>query len=229
MTKKNGGIALVILGSIGVLLMLVGFVFAVRLSLQVNDTADEIVAPFTTGLDTIDAQLTTVEKLVDEFSEVVTAEAVADLAQKLGEADARLEGVGGYLDIARSAVAALDAIPFIPVDLTGLNDDLDGLEEGLRSLTSGLDQVTQFVLENQEVPAQVEAEVNAGLAQLRTGLTAAQQEVTDVDDAVQWWLGAGMVWTFAILLWGMLGQIGLIAFGLQLRRSEATPASTTQL
>ena len=229
MTKKNGGLALVILGGIGVLLMLVGFVFAVRLSIQVKDTADEIVAPFTTGLDTIDAQLTTVEKLVDEFSEVVTAEAVADLAQKLGEADARLEGVGGYLDIARSAVAALDAIPFIPVDLTGLNDDLDGLEEGLRSLTSGLDQVTQFVLENQEVPAQVEAEVNAGLAQLRTGLTAAQQEVTDVDDAVQWWLGAGMVWTFAILLWGMLGQIGLIAFGLQLRRSEATPASTTQL
>ena len=229
MTKKNGGIALVILGGIGVLLMLVGFVFAVRLSLQVNDTADEIVAPITTGLDTIDAQLTTVEKLVDEFSEVVTAEAVADIAQKLGEVDARLEGVGGYLDIARSAVAALDAIPFIPVDLTGLNDDLDGLEEGLRSLTSGLDQVTQFVLENQEVPAQVEAEVNAGLAQLRTGLTAAQQEVTDVDDAVQWWLGAGMVWTFAILLWGMLGQIGLIAFGLQLRRSEATPASTTPL
>ena len=228
MTKKNGGIALVILGGIGVLLMLVGFVFAVRLSLQVNDTADEIVAPITTGLDTIDAQLTTVEKLVDEFSEVVTAEAVADLAQTLGEANVRLEGVGGYLDIARSAVAALDAIPFIPVDLTGLNDDLDGLEEGLRSLTSGLDQVTQFVLENQEVPAQVEAEVNAGLAQLRTGLTAAQQEVTDVDDAVQWWLGAGMVWTFAILLWGMLGQIGLIAFGLQLRRSEATPASTTQ-
>ena len=229
MTKKNGGIALVILGGIGVLLMLVGFVFAVRLSLQVNDTADEIVAPITTGLDTIDAQLTTVEKLVDEFSEVVTAEAVADLAQTLGEANVRLEGVGGYLDIARSAVAALDAIPFIPVDLTGLNDDLDGLEEGLLSLTSGLDQVTQFVLENQEVPAQVEAEVNAGLAQLRTGLTAAQQEVTDVDDAVQWWLGAGMVWTFAILLWGMLGQIGLIAFGLQLRRSEATPASTTQL
>ena len=173
MTKKNGGIALVILGGIGVLLMLVGFVFAVRLSLQVNDTADEIVAPITTGLDTIDAQLTTVEKLVDEFSEVVTAEAVADLAQTLGEANVRLEGVGGYLDIARSAVAALDGIPFIPVDLTGLNDDLDGLEEGLRSLTSGLDQVTQFVLENQEVPAQVEAEVNAGLAQLRTGLTAA--------------------------------------------------------
>ena len=229
MTKKNGGIALVILGGIGVLLMLVGFVFAVRLSLQVNDTADEIVAPITTGLDTIDAQLTTVEKLVDEFSEVVTAEAVADLAQTLGEANVRLEGVGGYLDIARSAVAALDAIPFIPVDLTGLNDDLDGLEEGLRSLTSGLDQVTQFVLENQEVPAQVEAEVNAGLAQLRTGLTAAQQEVTDVDDAVQWWLGVGMVWTFAILFWGMLGQIGLIAFGLQLRRSEATPASTTPL
>jgi hypothetical protein len=228
-TKKNGGIALVILGGIGVLLMLVGFVFAVRLSIQVNDTADEIVAPFTTGLDTIDAQLTTVEKLVDEFSGVVTAEAVADLAQKLGEANVRLEGVGGYLDIARSAVAALDAIPFIPVDLTGLNDDLDGLEEGLRSLTSGLDQVTQFVLENQEVPAQVEAGVNAGLAELRTGLTAAQQEVTDVDDAVQWWLGVGMVWTFAILLWGMLGQIGLIAFGLQLRRSEAAPASTTQL
>jgi hypothetical protein len=228
-TKKNGGIALVILGGIGVLLMLVGFVFAVRLSLQVNDTADEIVAPITTGLDTIDAQLTTVEKLVDEFSEIVTAEAVADLAQKLGEANARLEGVGGYLDIARSAVAALDAIPFIPVDLTGLNDDLDGLEEGLRSLTSGLDQVTQFVLKNQEVPAQVEAEVNAGLAQLRTGLTAAQQEVADVDDAAQWWLGAGMVWTFAILLWGMLGQIGLIAFGLQLRRSEATHASTRQL
>ncbi len=229
MTKKNGGIALVILGGIGVLLMLVGFVFAVGLSLQVNDTADEIVAPITTGLDTIDAQLTTVEKLVDEFSEVVTAEVVADLAQTLGEANVRLEGVGGYLDIARSAVAALDGIPFIPVDLTGLNDDLDGLEEGLRSLTSGLDQVTQFVLENQEVPAQVEAEVNAGLAQLRTGLTVAQQEVTDVDDAVQWWLGAGMVWTFAILLWGMLGQIGLIALGLQLRRSEATPASTTQL
>ena len=229
MTKKNGGIALVILGGIGVLLMLVGFVFAVGLSLQVNDTADEIVAPINTGLDTIDAQLTTVEKLVDEFSEVVTAEVVADLAQTLGEANVRLEGVGGYLDIARSAVAALDGIPFIPVDLTGLNDDLDGLEEGLRSLTSGLDQVTQFVLENQEVPAQVEAEVNAGLAQLRTGLTVAQQEVTDVDDAVQWWLGAGMVWTFAILLWGMLGQIGLIALGLQLRRSEATPASTTQL
>ena len=229
MTKKNGGIALVILGGIGVLLMLVGFVFAVGLSLQVNDTADEIVAPITTGLDTIDAQLTTVEKLVDEFSEVVTAEVVADLAQTLGEANVRLEGVGGYLDIARSAVAALDGIPFIPVDLTGLNDDLDGLEEGLRSLTSGLDQVTQFVLENQEVPAQVEAEVNAGLAQLRTGLTVAQQEVTDVDDAVQWWLGAGMVWTFAILLWGMLGQIGLIVLGLQLRRSEATPASTTQL
>ncbi len=229
MTKKNGGIALVILGGIGVLLMLVGFVFAVGLSLQVNDTADEIVAPINTGLDTIDAQLTTVEKLVDDFSEVVTAEVVADLAQTLGEANVRLEGVGGYLDIARSAVAALDGIPFIPVDLTGLNDDLDGLEEGLRSLTSGLDQVTQFVLENQEVPAQVEAEVNAGLAQLRTGLTVAQQEVTDVDDAVQWWLGAGMVWTFAILLWGMLGQIGLIALGLQLRRSEATPASTTQL
>ena len=229
MTKKNWGLALMILGGIGVLLMLVGFVFAVGLSLQVNDTADEIVAPITTGLDTIDAQLTTVEKLVDEFSEVLTAEAIADLAQKLGEANVRLEGVGGYLDIARSAVAALDAIPFIPVDLTGLNDDLDGLEEGLLSLTSGLDQVTQFVLENQEVPAQVEAEVNAGLAQLRTGLTAAQQEVTDVDDAVQWWLGAGMVWTFAILLWGMLGQIGLIAFGLHLRRSEATPASTTQL
>ena len=228
MTKKNGGIALVILGGIGVLLMLVGFVFAVGLSLQVNDTADEIVAPINTGLDTIDAQLTTVEKLVDEFSEVVTAEVVADLAQTLGEANVRLEGVGGYLDIARSAVAALDGIPFIPVDLTGLNDDLDGLEEGLRSLTSGLDQVTQFVLENQEVPAQVEAEVNAGLAQLRTGLTVAQQEVTDVDDAVQWWLGAGMVWTFAILLWGMLGQIGLIVLGLQLRRSEATPASTTQ-
>ena len=229
MTKKNGGIALVILGGIGVLLMLVGFVFAVGLSLQVNDTADEIVAPINTGLDTIDAQLTTVEKLVDDFSEVVTAEVVADLAQTLGEANVRLEGVGGYLDIARSAVAALDGIPFVPVDLTGLNDDLDGLEEGLRSLTSGLDQVTQFVLENQEVPAQVEAEVNAGLAQLRTGLTVAQQEVTDVDDAVQWWLGAGMVWTFAILLWGMLGQIGLIALGLQLRRSEATPASTTQL
>ena len=229
MTKKNGGNALVILGGIGVLLMLVGFVFAVRLSLQVNDTADEIVAPITTGLNTIDAQLTTVEKLVDEFSEVLTAEAIADLAQKLGEANVRLEGVGGYLDIARSAVAALDAIPFIPVDLTGLNDDLDGLEEGLLSLTSGLDQVTQFVLENQEVPAQVEAEVNAGLAQLRTGLTAAQQEVTDVDDAVQWWLGVGMVWTFAILIWGMLGQIGLIALGLQLRRSEATPASTTPL
>jgi len=227
-TKKNGGIALEILGGIGVLLMLVGLVFAVLLSLQVNDTADEIVAPITTGLDTIDAQLTTVERLVDEFSEVVTAEAVADLAQKLGEANTRLEGVGGYLDIARSAVGALDAIPFIPVDLTGLNDDLDGLEEGLRTLTSGLDQVTQFVLENQEVPAQVEAEVNAGLAQLRTGLTAAQQEVIDVDDAVQWWLGAGMVWTFAILLWGMLGQIGLIAFGLQLRRSETTTASTTQ-
>lgn len=229
MTKKNGGIALVILGGIGVLLMLVGFAFAVRLSLQVNDTADEIVAPITTGLDTIDAQLTTVEYLVDEFSEVLTTEVVADLAQKLGEANVRLEGVSGYLDIARSAVAALDAIPFIPVDLTGLNDDLDGLEEGLLSLTSGLDQVTQFVLENQEVPAQVVAGVNAGLTELRTGLTAAQQEVTDVDDAVQWWLGVGMVWTFAILLWGVLGQIALIAVGLQLRRSEAAPAGTTQL
>ncbi len=58
MTKKNGGIALVILGGIGAPLMLVGFVFAVSLSLQVNDTAAEIVAPITTGLDTIDAQLT---------------------------------------------------------------------------------------------------------------------------------------------------------------------------
>jgi hypothetical protein len=228
-TKKNGGIALVILGGIGGLLMLVAFVFAVRLSIQVNDTADEIVVPFTTGLDTIDAQLTTVENLVEEFSGVLPAEAVVDLAQKLGEVNARLENVGGYLDLAKTAVSALDAVPFIPVDLTGLDDELDGLEEGLRSLTSGLDQVTQFVLENQEVPAQVEAGVNAGLAQLRAGLTAAQQEVTDVDDAVQWWLGVGMVWTFAILLWGMLGQIGLIAFGLQLRRSEATPASITQL
>lgn len=227
MTNANKGTALVVFGGIGIVLMLVGFVFAIRLSIQVNNSADEIVVPFTTGLDTIDAQLTTVEGLVDEFSGVLPVESVVGLAQQLGEVNTRLENVGGYLDLARSAISALDAVPFIPVDLTGLNSELDGLEEDLASLIAGLDQVTQFVLDNQEVPAQIEAGVDAGLAQLRTGLTAAQQEVSEVDDAVQWWLGVGMVSTFAILLWGIVGQIGLIVGGLQLRRREDGPETTT--
>ena len=229
MDDKNKGLAVVIFGSVGVLLVLVGIVFSIRLSIQAIDTADDIVAPFTTGLDKIDDQLTTVERLVAEFSGVLPAEAVVDIAQTLSELNTRLESVGGYLELARAATKALNAIPLIPVDLSGLSAELDGLEEGLNTLSSGLDQVTRFVLNNQDVPAQVEAGINEGLSQLRTGLEAAQNEVAQVDDAVQWWLNVGMAFTFILLFWGLVGQIGLIVYGLRLQRkaSDQVPAQST--
>jgi len=80
------------------------------------------------------------------------------------------------------------------------------------------------VLNNQEVPAQVEAGVNEGLLQLRTGLETAQKAVAEVDDAVQWWLNVGMGSAFILLLWGLVGQIGLIVFGLRLQRNEGDQA-----
>jgi uncharacterized phage infection (PIP) family protein YhgE len=162
-----------------------------------------------------------VEELVAEFSGVLPADAVVDIALTLNELNTRLESVGGYLELARGATKALNAIPFIPVDLSGLNAELDGLEEGLNTLSSGLDQVTRFVLNNQDVPAQVEAGINEGLSQLRTGLEAAQNEVAQVDDAVQWWLNVGMAFTFILLSWGLVGQIGLIVYGLRLRRKAS--------
>ena len=107
--------------------------------------------------------------------------------------------------------------------------ELDVLEEGLNTLSSGLDQVTRFVLNNQDVPAKVEAGINEGLSELRTGLEAAQNEVAQVDDAVQWWLSVGMAFTFILLSWGLVGQIGLIVYGLRLRRkaSDQVPAQST--
>ncbi len=229
MDDKNKGLAVVIFGNVGVLLVLVGIVFSIRLSIQAIDTADDIVVPFTTGLDKIDAQLTTVERLVAEFSGVLPAEAVVDIAQTLSELNTRLESVGGYLELARAATKALNAFPLIPVDLSDLSAELDGLEEGLNTLSSGLDQVTRFVLNNQDVPAQVEAGINEGLSQLRTGLEAAQNEVAQVDDAVQWWLNVGMAFTFILLFWGLVGQIGLIVYGLRLQRkaSDQVPAQST--
>ena len=100
-----------------------------------------IVVPFTTGLDNIDAQLTTLERLVAEFSGVLPTETVVEIAQTLSELNTRIESVDGYLELARGAITALDANPFIPVDLKGLSVELDGLEEGLNTLSSGLDQV----------------------------------------------------------------------------------------
>ena len=53
--------------------------------------------------------------------------------------------------------------------------------------------------------------------------------MAQVDDAVQWWLNVGMAFTFILLFWGLVGQIGLIVYGLRLQRkaSDQVPAQST--
>jgi hypothetical protein len=227
MRQRRVGTALIVIGTIGLVLMVVAAGLVVYQSRDVNDRADEILEPVAGAIQDFQAEVDTVEQLVDDLVEVLPTETVVDLAGQVSDFAARLAMFQGYIDGAERGLVALDAIPFLPVDLGDVSAELAGLDEGLSTLTAQVDEVTSFILENQDVPAQIADGVYSGIDQLRTGLDAAEAEIASVSDAADRWLLLGVAMTLVLLVFGIAGQIAMILWGRDKRQlSDDTSAAS---
>lgn len=218
MRQRRVGTALIVIGTIGLILMAVAAGLVVYQSWEVNDRADEILEPVAGAIQDFQAEVDTVEQLVDDLVEVLPTETVVDLAGQVSDFAARLATFQGYIDGAERGLVALDAIPFLPVDLGDVSAELAGLDEGLSTLTAQVEEVTSFILENQDVPAQIADGVYSGIDQLRTGLDTAEAEVASVSEAADRWLLLGVAMTLVLLAFGIVGQIAMILWGRDKRR-----------
>ena len=226
MPQRGMGTALMVVGAAGLVLMLVAAGVVVYQSRDIDTRADEILEPIGGAIQDFQAEVDTVEQLVDDLVEVLPTETVVDLAGQVSDFAARLATFQGYIDGAKRGLVALDAIPFLPIDLSDVSAELQDLDEGLSTLTAQVDDITSFILENQEVPAQIADGVYSGIDQLRTGLDAAEAEIASASDVADRWLILGVAVTLVLLAFGIAGQIAMILWGREKRRlagDAATP------
>lgn len=226
MPQRGMGTALMVVGAVGLVLMLVAAGLVVYQSRDIDTRADEILEPIGGAIQDFQAEVDTVEQLVDDLVEVLPIETVVDLAGQVSDFAARLATLQGYIDSAEGGLVALDAIPFLPIDLSDVSAELQDLDEGLSTLTAQVDDITSFILENQEVPAQIADGVYSGIDQLRTGLDAAEAEIASASDVADRWLILGAAVTLVLLAFGIAGQIAMILWGREKRRLAGDAATS---
>lgn len=227
MQKRTIGTVLIVVGAVGFVLMVVASGLFIWQTTQLRSNADDILIPMAGGLEDLDDELDTVDQLVTELLGVLSVETIVDLAGRVDELNLRIETIGGYIEVADRALAGLEAIPLLPIDIDDLRTELEGFDAGLATLNSQFGQVAGFILENQDVPEQIADGVTDAIGQLRTGIDAAQEQVADAGDAVDRWLVIGSVLTLVLLAWSIVGQVALILWGLHLRRVEKPSQSST--
>lgn len=225
MPQRRMGTALMVVGAVGLVFMLVAAGLVVYQSRDFDTRADEILEPIGGAIQDFQAEVDTVEQLVDDLVEVLPTETVVDLARQVGDFAARLATFQGYIDGAERGLVALDAMPFLPIDLSDVSAELQDLDEGLSTLTAQVDDITSFILENQEVPAQIAEGVYSGIEQLRTGLDAAEAEIASASDAADRWLILGVAVTLVLLAFAIAGQIAMILWGREKRRLTGAVAA----
>lgn len=220
MQKQRAGAALIVAGAVGLVLMVVAAGLVIHQYGDIGSRADEVLDPLAGGIEDFQTELDRVEQLVDDLVEVLPTETVVHLAGQVNDFALGLGTLEGYLEGARRGVAALDGIPFLPIDLGDVTAQLKELDAGLASLTTQLEEVTRFILENRDVPAQIAEGLYSGIDEVRTGLDAAEAEVASVSDATDRWLVTVLVLTLVVLGWAIAGQITMILWGREKRRVE---------
>lgn len=226
MQDKRLGRTLVVVGTVGAVLMTAAVILLIAATVRMSERVSAITDPAISGIEDIDSQLAAVDGLVGDFLMAFPEETVADLANRLSGLSVRLETIGGYIEVARRGLTAIDGIPFLPVDLGAVSAELDGLDEDLAVFKDLLADVTRIVQNNQELPQQVAEAVGSGVSKLRVGLENARSEIGAVSDAVSWWLNGGLVIAAALLVWGIGGQFAAIALGRRMQGPGGLTASS---
>lgn len=201
--------------------MAAALVASIWLTFQVRAYSEDVLIPFSNGLEQLDDQLLTAENLVEDLAGVIPPGSIENLANRVGEIGSRLESLQVYVDLASAGIDALGSVPFFQSDLEKAAGALASLETDLAGLMTRLDEVEQFLLENQAVPTSLRSGVTSALSKLRVGLDNSQNTVDAVDRSVDTWLNLARFVSTTIFLWGIAGQVGLIILGSRIRKESS--------